>query len=821
MKYSSVSGCLFYYDRVLYRWQIAEPTLLFLLGFESVLSYEFAVSDKLQLSKYLRHSQNDTLEPLHYFNIYDDLYKYLSDLGTLEDYEAYIQFTCYGLKMSLNELTGTNTHRTVPLIFKNGINEKLIKLDKPMYRFTGDQNSILDIQAQKIIDIFEDADFDGELVPYPEDVTDEQKEYIDILNMKIQERIDNKNIYKYLDYKAMYSYAFGVIYGCITLGYTPNKPLYGDPDVWYNGELRNLVRTAWHVYNFHYRNSLLAEDKHYSNIQYNKLVNFENIPEEIPYIRPDELHCYVLGKSLDDNEIIKLNSFYSPSVVVDESIKGAFNNNFCMEWYSVDSLLVSDTSSCGIIKFDDMLITKYLLDKPLSMHKAYTYTKDELTITLAPVIDGVQTTHFVTTDLLGWLPLDDSYTSLTYSPTKLDTTKDADKIGYAVVLNDRSVVSYYNAGSIIGILPEITYDYTDYSYISQGNVGSVVSNSEFSNNYYNIGTLDEVTVGRLYFLSDYKQIIKNLSGDKFFDVVSLSFEPLSGIYNRGFSDIPSILHVFYDDALVASQWHTTGLSYWEVSDTAHPWIDYETFKLRGLYHVLSSIELYRGENLINGITTNYGRALEPTKTFVYNYNYIPEIPNGFVDIDVLNTSLGITASKCLFVKYDDYGNELVDSDGNYVVWMSNSTPVKYWNGLNGINEWTLTKPYLSNATAYNTSTNQKTQIIDDLSNHTIKVSGILRSYTDFYGLPPYKNGIIRNTSTDILKVLNTSISGSTIENIYYDSYIDRYCVPLKTSEWQTRSSISSLGYRFVDGTEILYNGSDEGTSVVYDDDNTD
>ena len=58
---------------------------------------------------------------------------------------------------------------------------------------------------------------------------------------------------------------------------------------------------------------------------------------------------------------------------------------------------------------------------------------------------------------------------------------------------------------------------------------------------------------------------------------------------------------------------------------------------------------------------------------------------------------------------------------------------------------------------------------------------------------------------------------------YHDtnSTYDRYIIPSHQSmQWVSRSGISNMGYRFVDGTETLYNGSTP-EQIVIDDDSTD
>ena len=80
-------------------------------------------------------------------------------------------------------------------------------------------------------------------------------------------------------------------------------------------------------------------------------------------------------------------------------------------------------------------------------------------------------------------------------------------------------------------------------------------------------------------------------------------------------------------------------------------------------------------------------------------------------------------------------------------------------------------------------------------------------------------GIIRDKTTDIVNVFNPSYVDSPI-SCYHDSYSDTYCIPTYTNEWLSKSGINNLGWRFVDGEDILYNG-DSQIEVVVDSDPSD
>jgi hypothetical protein len=216
---------------VLYSWQISEPTLLFLLGLEAVTSYSKSLSDTLTISKLVYYKDIDSVEPLEYLEeIYDEIYSFLSQIGSVEDSENYLKFNCYGLKLLLNSLTGTGDDRTVPVIFKTDVNRSLVDPTKPFTRLSATrilEMSFYDLQAQRIYDIFNDIgydtslkqDSDGNLLPkyyldknaiidgLPDSIKSKVKQDITTYNNALytihDERLTNSEIYRLLDYKAM------------------------------------------------------------------------------------------------------------------------------------------------------------------------------------------------------------------------------------------------------------------------------------------------------------------------------------------------------------------------------------------------------------------------------------------------------------------------------------------------------------------------------------------------------------------------------------------------------------------------------------------
>lgn len=324
MLYSSRNGTLFYYDRVLYTWQVAEPTMLFLLGLESVTSYTNALSDSLVIANSVYIKDQNEVVSFEHFKIYDNIHNYLSQLSSLDDFEYYLNFNCNGLKLLLNELTGTGSDRTVPIIFRNDVNNKSIDLNSVMYRLTSSESATLyDRQAQKIRDIFSDAGYSGgDLVDTSDIEDDDIIKHMKARNIRLSEyyseRVKNGQIYKLLDYGAMYSYALGVLYGCRCLGFSPTLIWRIDPKFWYNGEFKNLVSTAWYTFRFHHthyipeinESSDASLREKYKGITPNRLWNFGSDKkidkiDELP-LKASELSCYALhvDKTYDAQQIL-------------------------------------------------------------------------------------------------------------------------------------------------------------------------------------------------------------------------------------------------------------------------------------------------------------------------------------------------------------------------------------------------------------------------------------------------------------------------------------------------------------------------------------
>lgn len=240
MFYSSRLGNLQYFDFVLYKTQRCDPTMLFILGLESVIN---PIND----TDFIVIHKNTVPD------IFDGIYTYL--FGNLPDpalsVES-IEFNCFGLKRFLNILTGTDYDRVIPCIYHDSYN------DLPLY-----ENKL-----EEILNIFKYAGYDK---------LDSEVHYIGIFGLSDQAAIDSvvydnqiikaehekakqySQLYKLIDYKAVYQYALGVLYGCTCIGYLSSLVFSNSTD-WYDGQYDSLIRTASAVFNFHYNHVIKKID---------------------------------------------------------------------------------------------------------------------------------------------------------------------------------------------------------------------------------------------------------------------------------------------------------------------------------------------------------------------------------------------------------------------------------------------------------------------------------------------------------------------------------------------------------------------------------
>ena len=455
MRYSSTLGCLYYYDRVLYRWNICDPTMLFLLGFEAITSYNGSLSDTITISPYIYYESENIIKEFDDFDIYDSIYEYLSKLGQVDDFERYLKFNCYGLKLALNEMTGTSSDRTIPLIFKNDNNEKLIDLSRIPSRLSTSEfsynNGILFRQAQYIKDIFDDAGYNdtlegklfnisSEMSSYNENDLIYMQQYNNDIKSLHEEKLANSSIYKLLDYKAIYSYALGVLFGCHCIGYSNELIWHMNPIYWYYslGKYKNLVSTAWYAFRFHYKYPLsdlqaICETKQeyielqdkYQSIQINKLWNFDRLSDKILSIIPGEQLCYnasitdnTTGNDIFSNTTPFENAYtinLDPILYVsnDENKRGLYADckSESLKWLNITDEVIPSNGNKGIIsEKTDTDIIRYIGYNKVIIKQALSYKDDKNTIIYH---SPENKHHFTTAGGLGWFNFDEKYSELT------------------------------------------------------------------------------------------------------------------------------------------------------------------------------------------------------------------------------------------------------------------------------------------------------------------------------------------------------------------------------------------------------------------------
>lgn len=469
MKYKSSHGTLFYYDPDLYIWKHANPTMLFLLGFESVTTYDNAISDTILISRLVYQRNSNRLVSLENFDLFDEIYSYLSSINQTEDFDSYLVSSLNGLKLVLNDLTGTGKDRTIPLIFHTDVNAKYIDLNDQMYRLPESDRlskSYYDLQAQKICDIFEDAGFnrnrfyyrksrrflvdkikDGihlreyDLIKsnqYDSFISNEIASFNDTYYKLYTEMNSNKLIFYKLDYAAMYSYAFGVLYGCICLEYPIDAVFKIQPTHWYNGIYFNLVNTAWHCFRFCYNRKYLgsrdpddkesAEILSYLDIRKNKLKNYTDLSDGVLINSDDRLlyHAY-----LNDSKVVVKPIIYSKSTATGSNIyNGSYYDAVDFEssvFLPVDNIVsltkLNRIDNHGVISSDD-LITMYIASDPVKIYRAYAYSQPNIDKSSGSIdfstgefLSPRPFLHFVTTGDLGWIEFnEDEWRTVSYNP---------------------------------------------------------------------------------------------------------------------------------------------------------------------------------------------------------------------------------------------------------------------------------------------------------------------------------------------------------------------------------------------------------------------
>lgn len=822
MNYISRLGSIFFSGSYAneYNKNVCDPTTLFLLGLESIINPTLS-NDSIIIPKYIYNKDHEQV----IIQEHDSIKSFLSTIGSVEDHSTYIECECKQIKALINSLTGEGNDKVSPLVFHDSSDSSCIDLSKPMYRIPEDERdnmSYYDLLSQKIHDIFEDAGYNYKCnnLNYIDD-----KKYNRSLSEIHREKLDNKDVYKLIDYKAMYSYALGVLYGCYYKGY--GDIIWAvDPDAWYTGSYKNLVSTAFNTFRFRYTKNIPSIDndkslyQKYKGIQKNKIWNY-NEEEHEDHYKPDQILCHSI--KIYDNAVNYIDLLYSESTGPQTPLPGSYLLINDTEWKPLDSSVLCNNPKIGIVNASkESYIVRYIANDEVLIKKSIVTSNG---IYLSP---NDHDRYFIYTGNAGWSFFDESSYNqlsptnrvLTLSPTKFDSVQTS-SVQLARSKDTNNIIAFYKCkisdeSSLYGILDDSVIVSGIINVEDDAKFVNILSDDLFNQQYDYPIELDGYTLSTYYNIESPVSIyIYNEDPTKMW----VGTDTPDLISNFGYTDSPSILIDAYIDSdgdapepFNLRYNSDDKYGYWSTEWIPREW---KHSVHDDIFIASDKISLYRNtENLISNLSSYYLINYQDSK-YIFNnqiIHYLSSLSNGFVPIigneDSLY-SIGITTYICNIVYTDDYGNSLLDEYGRPLVWYD-SVNQKYWNGLFNINQWQNEKPAKFSKYMYNSETNEWTHVYDNEQEETICIDGNFISYTDFYSNPNY--GVIRNK----LLVFNSSVSDTPVE-CYNDTYSNKYCIPNVTSLWVTRSDISSLEYTFVDGIADLYIG-DSLLSLIFDSD---
>lgn len=815
MDYSSKLGSILYYDSVAYGKCLCEPTMLFLLGLEAITTTDYDGSLDINLVLY-----KDSIGII--FDDVVDYLKYCYKGKLISVSDSKLVFDCRGIKLFMNEKTGTDTHRICPIIMHNSNDES----------FLGeiDANDKYNVLANKISDIFNNAGYnrsDSEVqlksksFITDKNVIDAINEYNSNLLSEHNKRKSERDLYKIVDYKAMYSYALGVLYGCECLGFDSNIIWRVSPLEWYDGEYKNLVNTAYEIFKFHYKHAIPKIDndnslfKKYKGIQINKLWNFDN---ELAGIKSDEKNCYSLYID-NDGDTTRDSILYSKSTGPQKPVPGSYCYLSDFSWKPLGHEVISDGNpKKGIVHKCDSSIVRYIVNNEVELSKACEYSKGKF---LSPNKDE---TYFCHTGNIGWVSFSEnswkSYSDdnpvLTLIPLGFDKVS-SDSIKLALNKESGELLPYYECyisdnsnsrRSLYGILSSDSIVGGIVNVDDDEKFDHVLSDNYFESHYEYPAVPQNCTLTEYYNLNNKINVCVYNEDSSLIWNGGTSYIP---IINFGYTTTPSTqLNTFVD---LGNNTPDTfdlrfneDLGYWSNIWEPKQW--QPQFEDSSVYEYKNTVSLFKNVNVIAGNINCYTQFVDDSDdTLIFNSDN-DNLNHGFVSLSSVH-DLGITTYPCEIVYTDDFGNSLLDGNDNPLVWYDSETNL-YWNGIHDANMWQTEKPSLITVSVYDSLNGITKSAYDKNDEHVIILDNERLSYEQFYSHSNY--GVIRDT----LYVFDSEAQFADVVNCYYDSYSDKYCIPNITDEWVSKQHIIDRGYIFVDGTEQLYINCSE-ISLIYND----
>lgn len=848
MRYSSKIGCLLY--NIAYHQHLCEPTMLFLFGLEAVIT---DVSDYVMTVPVI---DSDTKKPVidpetgevvteekpNEYNLktlrfsrkavpelFDSIYRYLYHIPeqipiTVDT----IEYDCNGMKLFLNNITGTGTDRVVPFIFHEDQDAIILNLPDD-----ADYNTI----AKKIHNVFESAGYEAGEGSLPllsvYHVHDEASikiinDYNESLKEEYRLKKANAMIYKLLDYRAMYSYALGVLYGCKCLGCDDNFIWRFNPSIWYDSDLyyQNLVSTAWDTFRFHYHPipridcdiKLVCK---YKGKQSNKLWNFNNDEYSL---KQDEILCTSLY--IENGNEVSLPIIYSQSTGSKKIPPGSYLIPGETEWKPLDRSVIDGVTKKGIAAGNTII--RYLANNEIHISKAYKYGNGKF---LSP---SEHTVHFVHDGNLGWVDfIEDSYKRSSYDNPLLTLAP----VGFSNIPSNllalardketNNIIMYYHGyvtesttesdrRSLYGILPDdITIQSGIITVPDDTLFLQIVSDVSFAAKYEFPVEPDGYSLASYYNLAN--QINIYIYNEDQSMMWNGSDVPVP-IIEFGYTLTPSEQLDTYIDSpnnepdlfdLRYNQDEEYG--YWSNTWKPKQWkssLDEDVYKKER-----DLVSLYRNESLIVELPTYDLLSDKLDEVYIFNNQQaLFDLDHGFITLDE-PYNIGVTPYPCEIIHCDKFGNSLLDNKGNPLVWYDSKNDL-YWNGTFDINKWQSEIPSMFTKFIYDSNTHEIKQVnVDDVTGQ-IYIDDDVMSLDDFYSAYTTSRIIC-----DTVKVFNPHHLEHDILDCYVDTHTNEYCIPTKTN-WVTRSDISSEGYRFVDGITTVFAGN-TGINIIYDTDSTD